>query len=87
MTQGTAWGAASRRRMLAGSFAFGSLNLLPACGSGGGSGASVSAPAPAPATTTVSNPQPLPSGPVTPATVSVATSASGAIGPGFAGLS
>jgi hypothetical protein len=67
----------TRRQIMQGGVVLVASSLLPACGS------SNRAVAPPPA----NNPQPVPAGPLTQASLIVTATASGAIGPAFAGLS
>jgi hypothetical protein len=60
-------------------------SLLPGCGSSNSS--EVPEPLPQPAPVAFQNPQPTPTGPLTPASLTVAATAAGSIGPAFAGLS
>jgi hypothetical protein len=70
----------TRRRALKTALALAASSILPGCGSSLSSSGSTT-------TTSSSNPQPVPSGPVTQASLSVSTSSTGSIGPAFAGLS
>jgi hypothetical protein len=68
----------TRRRILQGAAALAASRLLAACGS------SASSVTQQPTTT---NPQPVPTGPLTSATITVSSTTAGAIGSAFAGLS
>jgi hypothetical protein len=71
----------TRRSALKGTLALATSSLLPGCGSSLSQGTTSSAPP------SNSNPQPTPSGPLTQASLSVASTSVGSIGPAFAGLS
>ena len=66
----------TRRQVMQGTVAVVASSLLPGCGSSN----STSVPPPA-------NPQPVPTGPLTQASLTVTATAAGSIGPAFAGLS
>jgi hypothetical protein len=65
----------TRRQIMQGTVALVASSLLAGCGSSNSTGGMQS------------NPQPVPAGPLTPASLTVTTTAAGSIGPGFAGLS
>jgi hypothetical protein len=71
-----------RRTVLGGLFALASSAVLPACGGGSTAGAVAPAVPSSPA-----NPQPVPSGAMTTASVTVSMGSSGTVGAGFTGLS
>jgi hypothetical protein len=81
----------NRARAIGGLSALAAAALLPACGGGGssspGPGAPVPTPTPLTTATPLGNPQPVPSGPLTTASVNVSAGPAGAIGTAFAGLS
>ena len=79
----------TRRQLLQAGFALTAAALLPGCGTTDGANEAGSAPGtPAPVTPApAANPQPMPSGPVTEASVTVTDIQAGAICPAFAGLS
>jgi hypothetical protein len=68
----------SRRDALQGALALAASSVLPGCGSTKSAGTT---PPP------TSNPQPVPTGPITQAMLSVSATSAGSIGPAFAGLS
>jgi hypothetical protein len=70
----------SRRKALQGTLALAASSLLPGCGSS--SSSSTSPPPPS-----SGNAQPVPTGPVTQASLAVTATSAGSIGPAFAGLS
>jgi hypothetical protein len=70
----------TRRRALRGALALAASSLIPGCGSSLSTTTSTAPPQ-------SGNPQPIPSGPITPASLSVTATAAGNIGPAFAGLS
>lgn len=71
-----------RRQTIQGAFALAASSLLPGCGASTGSPSSGSSGG-----GSNTNPQPTPSGPLTPASLSVAATSAGSIGSAFAGLS
>src|ERR1700685_1484005 len=75
----------TRRQVMQGTVALVAGSLLPGCGSSNSS--EVPEPLPQPAPVAFQNPQPTPPGPLTPASLTVAATAAGSIGPAFAGLS
>jgi hypothetical protein len=68
----------SRRRAIRGALAVAAASIIPGCGTSG-RGSITTVPA--------SNPQPVPSGPITQAGLSVSSTSKGSIGAAFAGLS
>ena len=72
----------TRRRALQGALSLVASSILPGCGSSSSTGSTTTSTPPS-----NSNSQPSPSGPITPATLSITATAAGSIGPAFAGLS